>query len=341
VYTNHGDIQEVLDGFFTNLLGTDFLRSVTIDLLGCHRPAMDLSELDSPFLEKEVRDIIADLPSDKAPRPDGFTGRFYKTCWSIIKEDLLAALDFLHQGNAHKLGLLNLAYLILLPKRSDAMTASDYRPISLIHSFAKVVTKLLANRLGPHLLELVAANQSAFVRGRSIHDNFMLVQQSIKSLHKRKVVGLFLKLDISRAFDFVSWAFIIEILIHLGLGPIWHNLISSLMFTSSTQVLLNGSPGDRIAHRRGLCHGDPLSPMLFVMVMDVLNSLFRAAESRGLLQGLEEAGVRNRLSIYTDDVVLFVKPLVDELNCVRLILDCFGEATGLVTNPRKKFCYTN
>ena len=87
----------------------------------------------------------------------------------------------------------------------------------------------------------------------------------------------------------MPWAFVIEILIHLGFGPIWWNLISSLMFMYSTQVLLNGSPGDRIAHRRGLRHGDPLSPMLFVMVMDVLNSLFRAAESRGLLQGLEEA----------------------------------------------------
>jgi hypothetical protein len=132
-----------------------------------------------------------------------------------------------------------------------------------------------------------------------------------------------LKLDISRAFDSVSWAFIIEILTHLGFAPIWRNLISSLMFTSSTQVLLNDSPGNRIAHRRGLRQGDPLSPMLFVMVMDVLNSLFRAAESRGLLQSLEEAGVRNRLSIYADDVVLFVKPMVEDLNCVRLILDCF------------------
>jgi hypothetical protein len=93
------------------------------------------------------------------------------------------------------------------------------------------------------LFELVAANQSAVVRGRSIHDNFMLVQQLIKSLHKRKVSSLFLKLDISKAFASVSWAFLIEVLSHLGFGPIWHNLISNLLFTSSTQVLLNGSPG--------------------------------------------------------------------------------------------------
>jgi photosystem II cytochrome b559 subunit alpha len=76
-------------------------------------------------------------------------------------------------------------YFTLIPKKVDALTAMAYRPISLIHSFVKMVTKLLANRLGPHLQELVAANQSAFVRGRSIHDSYMMVQHSIKSLHKK------------------------------------------------------------------------------------------------------------------------------------------------------------
>jgi hypothetical protein len=130
VITNHDDIQEVLDGFFSNLLGADFQRCFTIELSSCHRDDVDLSALDSPFLE-EVRDTVGGLPSDKAPRPDGFTGRFYKTCWNIIKEDLLAALNSLHQGNAQKLGLLNSTYLILLPKRLDAISVSDYRPISL------------------------------------------------------------------------------------------------------------------------------------------------------------------------------------------------------------------
>jgi hypothetical protein len=169
------------------------------------------------------------LLSDKAPGPDGFTGRFYKSCWSIIKVDLLAALSIIHQGNVQRLGQLNSSYIILIPKKMDASSAGDFRPISLIHSVAKLVTKLLAKRLGPRLHELVESNQSAFMRGRSIHDNFMLVQQSIKSLHKRKVDSLFLKLDISKAFDSVSWAFLLEVLSHLGFGPIWRNLISNLL----------------------------------------------------------------------------------------------------------------
>jgi hypothetical protein len=64
--------------------------------MNCHRAAMDLSSLDQPFSEKEIRDTIASLPSDKAPGPGGFTGRFYKTCWNIIKVDLMAALNSLY-----------------------------------------------------------------------------------------------------------------------------------------------------------------------------------------------------------------------------------------------------
>lgn len=88
----------------------------------------------------------------------------------------------------------------LIPKEADASCAKDFRPISLIHSFAKLIAKILANRLAPLLSSLVATNQSAFVRGRCIHDNSILVQQTIKSLHRHKVPSLFLKLDISKAF---------------------------------------------------------------------------------------------------------------------------------------------
>jgi hypothetical protein len=116
----------------------------------------------------------------------------------------MAAIMTLFQGDDRKLWLLNSAYLTHIPKKDDAISAKDFRPISLIHSFAKLITKILANRLAPLLDSLVAANQSAFIGGRCIHDNFILVQQSIKLFHKLKVPSLFLKLDISKAFDTIS-----------------------------------------------------------------------------------------------------------------------------------------
>jgi hypothetical protein len=83
----------------------------------------------------------------------------------------------------------------------------------------KNVTKVLANRLAIRLLELVSPNQSAFVKGISIHDNFILVQQTAKAIHKQKLSRV-LKLDICKAFDSVSWHFLLEVLWHLGFGPV-------------------------------------------------------------------------------------------------------------------------
>jgi len=311
VVTAQEDKHQILLEHFEGILGQARHRMASLDLSAFHRAGIDLSCLEAPFSEEEVWATINAMPADRAPGPDGFTGRFYQSCWQIIKANVLATLVSIHQGDLRHLELLNSAYLTLIPKKLEALEAKDYRPISLVHSFAKLVTKLLANCLAPLLNTLVATNQSAFIRGRCIHDNFMLVQQTIKVLHHRKIASLFLKLDISKAFDSVDWSFLLEILSHLGFGPAWRTIISNLLHTASTQIMLNGELGHSISHQRGLRQGDPLSPMLFILVMDVLNNLFLKAEAEGLLSPLLSTG--QRLSLYADDVALFIRPTEEDL----------------------------
>ena len=182
---------------------------------------------------------------------------------------------------------------------------------------------------------MVSTNQSAFIRGRCIHDNYMLVKQTIRLLYRRRVPSIFLKLDISKAFDSVSWGFLLEILTHLGFGLSWCNLVSNLLRTASTRVLVNGQPGDEIRHQRGLRQGDLLSPMLFILVMDVLNSMFTKASNLGLLQPIEGRNPDQRISLYADDVALFIRPVEDDINLTLAVLEKFGTASGLLTNLQK------
>jgi hypothetical protein len=84
----------------------------------------------------------------------------------------------------------------------------------------------------------------------------------------------------------MSWAFLIEVMRKMSFSKIWCDMISGLLATSSTLILLNGVPGDFIAHQRGLRQGDPLSPMLFILFMDILSRLVQKASEDGHLQPL-------------------------------------------------------
>jgi len=156
ICTSQQDKAAVIDEFYVNLLGSCTAREHTINLAELGISEHNLSELDLPFTEEEVWSTIKQMPSDKAPGPDGFTGRFYKTCWPIIKEDIMAAISAIWSRKLVNFGTLNSAYITLLPKKEDADQPKDFKPISLVHSFAKLVTKLLANRLAPKLQEMVS-----------------------------------------------------------------------------------------------------------------------------------------------------------------------------------------
>ena len=102
------------------------------------------------------------------------------------------------------LARVNKAIIVLIPKKQGVETLQDFRPISLIHSLLKIFTKLLARRLAPKLKDLVDQCQSAFIKKRSIHENFLYVQNTARYLHKNKRPSILLKLDIAKAFDSIS-----------------------------------------------------------------------------------------------------------------------------------------
>jgi hypothetical protein len=202
---------------YASLLGSIRNRPYSIDLSAVGIQQRDLRELDVLFTEEEVWATIKEMPGDRAPGPDGFIGAFYQRAWPVIKPDIMACLWKLGAGDGRGFARLNRALITLIPKKPDATVIGDYRPISLVHSFAKLFSKLIANRLRGRLGDLVSANQSAFVKGRCLHDNFMLVRQVARKINLRRQTGVLLKLYLTRAFDTMSWGFLQEVLTSMGL----------------------------------------------------------------------------------------------------------------------------
>jgi hypothetical protein len=109
---------------------------------------------------------------------------------------------------------------------------------SLIHSFNNLIAKTLSLCLAPQMPQLIQPNQSAFIKGRTLHDNFWMVQGTAKLLHTRGRPTILLKVDLAKA--------------HSGFSRRWINWVSTLLASASTCIILNGNPGQRICHGRGL-----------------------------------------------------------------------------------------
>ena len=214
----HADKEECLFKYFSEQFGQPPQREMTLDWDTVGLPRLNLQHLEDEFTEEEIFAVIQDLKFDKAPGPDGYIGVFYKTCWPIIKEDLIAAVIFFFGQHDQHFKHLNSAHVVLIPKKSDANCVKDFRPISLTHSVAKLISKLMANRLAGCLDQLISQAQSAFIKKRSIHDNFLYTQNLIKELYRAKYPALFLKFDIAKAFDTVRWDYLLEVLTQLGFG---------------------------------------------------------------------------------------------------------------------------
>ena len=167
-----------------------------------------------------------------------------------------------------------------------------------------------------------------FIKGRSIHDNYMYVRNMARRFHRSKRPMLLVKLDISKAFDSVRWDYLFSLLNTLGFPRRWVDWIAAFLSTASSQVLLNGIPGEPFVHGRGLSQGDPLSPLLFILAIDPLQRLLQVATARGLISEVSRNQARLRTSLYADDAVLFIKPVKEEVARLARMLELFGGVTS-------------
>jgi len=111
---------------------------------------------------------------------------------------------------------LNTSFIALIPKQENAMTPDRFRPIALCNVVYKIISKIITNRLKPLPLTLVSKEQTRYVEGRQILNNIIQAHEVIHSLKSNKQPGIIIQLDLEKAYDKLSWAYIREVLKSYG-----------------------------------------------------------------------------------------------------------------------------
>ncbi|GAU32181.1 hypothetical protein TSUD_68520 [Trifolium subterraneum] len=270
----------------------------------------DNISLMAPFSIDEVREVIWSSDGNKCPGPD------------VLPKAITAS------------------FLALIPKKDHPHVLSDYRPICLVSSLYKILSKVLAARLKKVMGKLISKVQSAFLPNRQILDGVLAVNQLIDLAKRRKDHCLFFKVDFERTYDTVNWNFLDYMLARMGFAEAWRRWIRACVFQSTMSVLVNGSTTDDSNVGKGLRQGDPLSPFLFLIVAEGLTVLMRSAVDSNLFHGYK---VSNNISFHTfqfaDDTIIVGEDNWDNLWTIKTVLRSFELVSGLKINFYKSKLY--
>ena len=176
------------------------------------------NELLRPFQALEVHEALNQMESSSAPSPDGLPPMFYKQYWSKVGTKVsTSVLSILNLGILPP--DLNHIFITLIPKIKSPRNVTDFHPISLINVLYKLITKVLANCVKKFLPQLISETQSAFLSDTLIIDNILIAHETLHYLKVRRQgkMGLMvLKLDMSKAYDWVEWEYLEKIISKMG-----------------------------------------------------------------------------------------------------------------------------
>eukprot|EP00253_Pinus_taeda_P018479 PITA_18479 len=287
---------------------------------------------------EEIEETVKAMKKGTAPGPDGFTVDFFQAGWHFLGKEILEMVEEFRM-NQKVWPALNSTFYALIPKGDNLEDANGLRPIALCNVIYKIITSMMAKRLKPLLDKIISAEQRGFVEGRQIPDGLVVTQEVIHSLKVKKQKGMMIKLDLSKAYDRLSWNYLEKVLESFGFCRRWIDWIHSLISSPSFSILVNGIPSKTFSASRGLRQGDPLSPFLFILAAEGLGRFIKKEREANKIKGLKLWG--NNLCLthqqFVDDIMLFGEPTVKEVKQLRKILDLFAEASGLEIN-RDKSC---
>ena len=278
----------------------------------------------------EITEAVKQTQNDKSPGTDGLTYEFYKAFWHLLGKDLVQvfnnSFEQMRLPESQNYGLLTLLF-----KKGERTLLSNWRPISLLNTDYKILAKALSTRLGKVLAHIVADDQTCGVPGRTILNNVFILRDLVVICKQKNIPAAIISIHQMKAFDRVNWAFMYKALQAFGFQETFVKWLKLLYSGAKSIVKVNGFLSDPFQTQRGVRQGDPLSPLLYILIAEVFAISVRSDPA---IKGIPVNNILHKISQYADDTSLTV---VGDESIARLEyhLDLYERASGAKVNREK------
>ena len=337
--TDQSNILGEISNFYQNLYSNkdDYLDEVDLDNLLKDYSVPKLSKKNAELLEgkityKELTSAMKSMKNNKSPGTDGFSVEFFKVFWLNLGHHLLRSVNY-----SFEVGELSITQkqgvITILPKGNKPREfLKNWRPISLLNVTYKVLALCLANRIKKVLDLLIHENQKGFISGRYIGENTRTLYDILNYTENNSIPGILLLVDFEKAFDSISWNFMFKVLRYFSFGPDILKWIHILYKDSQFCVIQNGIFSRFFNIGRGCRQGDPISPYLFILCVEILGILFRNNKD---IKGIRVGNYEYKIFQYADDTGFTLDGSEESLKNTLNILGQFFKYSGLKPNLEK------
>jgi hypothetical protein len=271
------------------------------------------------------------MKNRKSPGIDGLPADFYKFFWKNIKHMVTNSIASAYEkgslSNNQKTGILT-----LIPKKDkDRLLLKNWRPLTLLTTDYKILTKLLALHMTKVIPSIINHDQTAYIKGRYIGENIRTITDIIEYCKQKNMSAILLLIDFEKAFDTVRWNFLGEILQKFYFGKIFQKWVKILHTDIKSYVINNGHFSDSFNIFRGIRQGCPLSAYLFLLVVEMLAINIRNNTN---INGMKLKHKEIKISQMADDTTLILESPLDIAPTKQTLFE-FEQIAGLKTNMDK------
>ncbi|MCO5557342.1 hypothetical protein L7F22_010905 [Adiantum nelumboides] len=294
--------------------------------------------LGRPFSVYEVETVVKGMKKEKTPGPDGIQAEVLQEMIEYAGQDLCDLLNHWRKEGSIQPNF-NQGLIKVIPKGQDRLEIRNYRPLTMLNSVYKVMAKALALRIKYVVNQVVHPKQFGFVQGRSIHEAILNVITTIDWAAEQDQDYVMINMDLEKAYDRVSWDFILAVVDRLGFGNNFLGMVKTLFQNANASIQINGYISDNFQLARSIRQGCPLAPLLFAITTDPLLRNLDLQMQRQAIRDLPLPQGQSFLTqLFADDNCNIVRCEQGSITALMQVYEDFCEVSGSKIAPHKTEC---